>query len=547
MAKKENSEATASAPADVRVENLMKRSEEAWKKKANFDTLYRDAYKFGMPQRDGYDSPAPGQKKGSEVFDSTGATATESFANRLQTELCPPFQRFCGLEAGPLVPKKEKTKLNKALQQVTERMFAVLDISNFHTAVNEFFLDLAAGTGVLFAEEDKGTAHPSPVRFTAVPANQVALEEGPHGTVEGVFYRWKVCARLIKRTWPDAVLSATLAKMVEDDPETEVEFECVTVFDDAKGVFVYDVIHKEEKTSILRRPRRYKENPWIVTRWMKASGEVNGRGPLLSALPDIKTLNKLVELVLKNASLAVSGAYTAVDDGVLNPNVVRIIPGAVIPVARNAGHPSGPSLAPLPRSGDFDVAMLERDDLRMTIKKALYDSSLPPDAGPVRSATEIVQRMKDLASNIGAAFGRLMTEFIQPLVRRLLGVMERAGLLNDIGSVKVTGYLVAVKVTSPLARLQNAQDIEAVLNWLQMIAMLGPEMMMLGAKVEDIPEWLAGKLGIPSELVREPKERESLQKMAAQAMAANAQANNPTAAVAMGNGGTTQVPEAQVA
>jgi hypothetical protein len=95
-----------------------------------------------------------------------------------------------------------------------------------------------------------------------------------------------------------------------------------------------------------------KGSPWVISRYMKVSGEVYGRGPLLTALPDIKTLNKTLELLLKNASLAVSGAYTAADDGVLNPQTVKIVPGAIIPVARNGG-PQGDSLKPLPRSGDL--------------------------------------------------------------------------------------------------------------------------------------------------------------------------------------------------
>ena len=52
---------------------------------------------------------------------------------------------------------------------------------------------------------------------------------------------------------------------------------------------------------------------------MVAPYEIYGRGPCLYALPDIKTLNKVIELNLKNASLSIGGVFTAVDDGVLNP------------------------------------------------------------------------------------------------------------------------------------------------------------------------------------------------------------------------------------
>ena len=41
-----------------------------------------------------------------------------------------------------------------------------------------------------------------------------------------------------------------------------------------------------------------------------------GRGDVLTVLPDIKTLNKVVELTLKNAAIAVTGIWQAEDDGV---------------------------------------------------------------------------------------------------------------------------------------------------------------------------------------------------------------------------------------
>jgi hypothetical protein len=86
--------------------------------------------------------------------------------------------------------------------------------------------------------------------------------------------------------------------------------------------------------------RRMKSSPWIVARYMKVAGEVYGRGPLVTAIPDIKTLNKTLELLLKNASLSIAGVYTAADDGVSEPADHPHAPGAIIPVARNGG-PTG--------------------------------------------------------------------------------------------------------------------------------------------------------------------------------------------------------------
>ena len=55
-----------------------------------------------------------------------------------------------------------------------------------------------------------------------------------------------------------------------------------------------------------------------------------GRGPVMKALPDIRTANTVVEMVLKNASIAATGIWQAEDDGVLNPATVRLVPGAII-------------------------------------------------------------------------------------------------------------------------------------------------------------------------------------------------------------------------
>jgi hypothetical protein len=72
---------------------------------------------------------------------------------------------------------------------------------------------------------------------------------------------------------------------------------------------------------------RFLHSPFINFRWLKAPGEIYGRSPVMKALPDIKTANKVVELILKNASIAVTGIWQADDDGVLNPANIKLVPG----------------------------------------------------------------------------------------------------------------------------------------------------------------------------------------------------------------------------
>jgi hypothetical protein len=262
------------------------------------------------------------------------------------------------------------------------------------------------------------------------------------------------------------------------------------------------------------------ESPWIVSRYAKVAGEIYGRGPLITALPDIKTLNKTLELVLKNASLAIAGVYTAADDGVLNPNTVKIIPGAIIPVARNGG-PQGESLKPLPRAGDFNVSQIIMNDLRMSIKRILLDESLPPDNMSARSATEVVERMKELSQNLGSAFGRLINETMVPLVTKILKVMDDRGLINL--PLKVNGLEIKVTAVAPLAMAQAMEDVQNVLQFAQIIQQAGPQAQSM-LKVDSMMEFIAEKLGIPQRILNNQEERMMIQQQQMQAAAMAAQA-----------------------
>jgi len=348
--------------------------------------------------------------------------------------------------------------------------------------------------------------------------------------VDNVYRRMRMKAESIQRQWPDAELSDELKRRIADKPSDDVELLEAVIHDHKRGDYCYHVIDKTSKTEIVYR--RMKSSPWVISRYMKVAGEIYGRGPLMTALPDIKTLNKTKELLLKNASLAVAGVYTAADDGVLNPNTVRITPGAVIPVARNGG-PQGPALQALPRSGDFNVTQLVINDLVQNVKRILLDESLPPENMSARSATEIVERMKELAQNLGSAFGRLINETMIPLVSKILEVMDSKGLIDL--PLRVNGLEVKVTPVAPLAQAQNMEEVNAIVQYAQLMAsgQFGQDG-ALAIKSDAAVDFIGDKMGVPAAVRNDASERAVLmeelktqqaQQIAAQGVAAQAVAN----------------------
>jgi len=501
------------------VEEILKRHDAAQRRKDNWRQIYEDCYEYGLPQRNLYDGyyeggGAPGQNKMARVFDSTAINSTQRFANRIQSGLFPPYGRWCRLEPGPDIPVERQVEVQAVLDSYSDRMFSVLRQSNFDLAMGEFLMDLAVGTAVMLVQPgDENT----PVRFTAVPQYLVSIEEGAHGKVDNVYRRMRLKAEAIAQHWKDAEISPRLARAISEKPTEEIELIESTILDSAQGEYHYCVTWVDGKEKIVHRTQS--SSPWIVARYMKVAGEVYGRGPLVTAIPDIKTLNKTLELLLKNASLSIAGVYTAADDGVLNPQTIRIVPGAIIPVARNGG-PQGDSLKMLPRSGDFNVTQIVINDLRMNVKKILLDDTLPPDNMSARSATEIAERMRELSQNLGSAFGRLIAETMVPLVSRVMYVMDEQGLIDM--PLRVNGLEVKVTPVSPIAQAQNMGDIEKITQWVQLSSSLGPEGQM-AVRTGSIADYIADKLGVPANLRTTLEERQQMMEQAAQVAQAAAQ------------------------
>lgn len=489
---------------------ISKRADKADSRKEQWRTIYEECYEFALPQRNlysgDYEGRTPGQDKMARVFDATAINSTQRFANRIQSALFPPYRSWCRLQTGNEVPEDRKDEISQALDMYSNKMFDVIRQTNFDLAMSEFLLDLCVGTAVMLVQPGEGD---TPVQFTSVPQYLVSLEEGPYGVVDNVYRKMRIRVDVIQRQWPDAKLSDDLNRKMMDKPEEEVELLEATVWSEKMQTYCYHLIYQKDKKQTNSEELVYRTmevSPWIVARYMKVAGEVYGRGPLVSALPDIKTLNKVKELVLKNASISVAGVYTAADDGVLNPQNIAIAPGAIIPVARNGG-PNGASLQPLRSAADFNVGQLVINDLVMGIKKMLLDDTLPLDTQSARSATEIVERMKELSQNMGAAYGRMITECMMPLVNRILYVMDQKNLIDM--PLKADGKIIRVVPVSPLAQAQNMDDLQNVLQFMQIAAGSGP-MGQVAINQDAMLDYIIEKMAVPRSVINSPEQREAI-------------------------------------
>lgn len=158
----------------------------------------------------------------------------------------------------------------------------------------------------------------------------------------------------------------------------------------------------------------------------------------------------MVELVLKNATIAVSGIWQADDDGVVNLNNINLTPGAIIPKAVGSS-----GLTPLKCGADFDVSQLVLKDLRERIRHALLADRLGLLSDKEMTATEIVARNSDMIRILGATYGRLLHEFIRPLCDRGLQILSGRGLIS---SIKLNSDA-ELKYIAPIAQMDALETV----------------------------------------------------------------------------------------
>lgn len=484
---------------------------EQWKSK------FEECYEYAMPARESFYDQAQGQSRTDKIFDETAVVGVQEFASRLQSGLVPNFARWAELVAGSEIPAEERPEVDVALEQVTGYVFEILQNSNFAQETHESFLDLSVSTGCIYADEGDAL---NPVVFTAVPLTQLVLDTGPDDKIDFIARERQLRGSNIKVAYPKANLPMEMARALSEGRD-----DAVKLIDCTYRVYgSLDEEHRRlvfcEKSKHVYLRETYKgagSCPFVAFRWAKSAGEIYGRGPLMNAMPAVKTCNLTVQLILENAQMAISGIYTVEDDGVVNPDTIQLVPGTVIPVA-----PGSNGLQSVKPAGSFDVAQLILSEMRMNIRKALYNDMLGnPDKTPM-SATEVAQRMADLSRQIGAAFGRLQAEFVNPILRRVIYILKKQGRIKV---PTVNGREVKVRSTSPLAQAQAQQDIVAFDQFVTLVqSRFGPQLVNLLVKSEDAAKYLADKFSVPERLLRSDQERAQLVQQLTQAMG---QQNDP--------------------
>ena len=497
---------------------IKKRLNQMQGSRGTWEDHWQEILDYVMPRKaDIVFTRTKGQKRTEILFDSTAITASNLLAASLQGTLTSPSLQWFNIKL-----KNDQLNLNRNVQlwleDCSKRMYEVFNETNFNTEVHEMYLDLVTiGTGALFVEEGNGGFEKNNIHFNTMHIAEYYIQENVSGYIDTLYRKYKLSARQAIQEFGEKNVGEKVLQAAKDKPDKEFNFiHAVEPLEDYERVLgkgatklPFHSCHVCEEDKMTVRAGGYNEFPYLVPRWSKATGEIFGRSPSYNALPDIKTLNKAVEIGLKAWAKAIDPPLLVQDDGVIGK--VRMTPGGITVVRSDA------AIKPLQIGSNWQITDLKENQLRTAIRQAYYSDQLQLQDGPQMTATEVQVRYELMQRLLGPTLGRFQSEFLNPLIERVFNIMFRANAFLPAPEA-IEGEGLQVEFIGPLARSQRMEEAVAV----ERLYQLGMQLAQADPGVLDLFDndtairLRAELLGVPKTVLRGPDEVAQIRKQRAE-------------------------------
>ncbi len=488
----------------VNAKSLIRRNELLKEDRNLWDSFYREVVDFIRPRKQSLDeNRVPGVIR-HKHYDSTAPHAANTLALIMADTLTPKAIQWFGFkipEASPFKQFNDNQNVLNWFKTVEDGVRYALDQSNFYPVINEIYLDFNSfATICLYVEEaelrQKGF---NGLTFRALPISSYVFAEDDAGMVDTVMREFELTARQFAQRFPSAKVPDVIAKSLKNTPDDKFNFLRVVAPTrelDSKVKFPFASVDIFIDKAIAIEERGYKEFPYMVGRWDKASGETRGRGPAAIALDDIKSLNQLRKLELVGLEKAVNPPILAPEDGFVG--TVKLGSNSII-YSRNPND-----VRTLPAELRLDLSSLKANELRQSIRDIYLTDQLNIPRTKQMTATEISQLRSEMERLLGPTISRFESEVLGPMLERVVGIMFRTKALPPPPPEIEQIDAIDIEYVGQLARSQKMVEVESIQSWMNLIA----QWSQLDPRVAQLPDLMAAGriaapiLGVPKSVVK---------------------------------------------
>lgn len=442
-----------------------------------------------------------------DVFDSTAIMSNQILAASIHGSLTSPSYRWFDLR----FRSDKASKVEGAqvwLDECSALIYSAIQDSNFNLEVNETYTDLTSfGSSPIMHEFEGDDIAPTEMTFASIPVKECYFDEDSKGGLKN-FYRvlnWtpiQIMDKFGKDNCPQYVIDKAIDPAASNE-RMDVIF-CVydreipdadpfTITTPEKRAYGYKYIMR--KCGHKLKEGGYYEMPAYIPRWRKTSESKWGNSPAFIAMPDILTMNQLVELILKATEKVVDPSIMVTERGLLSE--VDLGAGGVT-VLRTLDD-----MKPFESGARFDVSQLQREQLKSSIRSAFYVDQLELKQSPAMTATEVQVRYELMQRLLGPTLGRIQNDFLSPLIERTFRALYRARKLPDLPD-GLEEQDIDVQYVGPLSRAQKVDTAAAAERWLGTMAALAEytQDVLDILDTDEIARDMADILNVPAKYIR---------------------------------------------
>ena len=503
-------------------EEIVKRVDRLHSERANYATFWQDVAKYTLPRKAYITrTRTPGEKYDYDVYDSTAMQANIVLAAGLHSYLTNPNSRWFSLRIQD-EQVNENSEVKEWLSDTEKRMYNQLNTSNFNQQIHELYLDLGVfGVACMYEEEDEVEG----IRFYSRDIAEIYLCENEKEKIDTVYRKFKLSARQAFDKWGEQAGEVVKNFMDKKDFDKSVEFiHCVKPRyerdvnkEDAKNM-PFESTYIEVSKKHLIAQSGYRDFPYFTPRFNKNSGEVWGSSPAMVLYSDIKMLNEMVKVLIRSAQKQVDPPLVLPHDGYLLP--IKYGPAALNFRLKGTADDK---IEPLATGANISIGLEIISQWQQIVKKGYFVDLFLLLSDPARkdmTATEVMQRVEEKMLILAPVLGRLMNEFLDPLIHRTFNIMWRTGkLLPPPEIIQTMPY--QIEYISPLARAQKLDQMKSINSFIALtgqLAVAKPDVLD-NINEDEIVTDIQELYGVNPKYVRDKEEVKQIRQARAEAQA----------------------------
>lgn len=404
------------------------------------------------------------QMRNTELLDSTSVRALNVLASGMMNGITSPSRKWLNLTSRSM---KDDGIISAYYAECEEQMLKALSNSNFYNAMATLFLEWAAfGTAALFIREDFEDIF----RCYNSGAGEYYLTTDATGRVNRVGRRLSLSLEALAEEFGEDKLPKQLQDFLKDKKQLLTQHNVNYILeanDPEDGLLKTSAPFREVFWLLAPGPgkpsylavRPVREWPAVTPRWLIHGNSPYGTSPTMDAYPDVVELQALSLKMAQGLDKLVSPPLI-VDQQLRNRP--KSLGAGGLTYAPNLGANFGARPAYEVRVPVQELHMFMQD-LRDRIRSALHNDlfNMISQLDTVRSATEIDARREEKLIHLGPVLERFYEEGLVPAIRRIYGIMRRAGLFPDPPG-EMDAEDLEVHFQSILSNAQMSADVTAI-------------------------------------------------------------------------------------